>query len=215
MKRLYFLIVSKLADLQCRFENAHKQHWQQRKRNRASWNSGRWALLSESKCSQNWLQSFIIIEINLNLPMRMKFTTCSIRQLGIKINPVTLCLKILLEDALLKESFLCTTESGRIKLQLIEVHVVIRSLTEIRVEDKVDKWKEEPRTFAMLHCYLQKLTRCCLESLYLKIWIWRGTRFFCCFLLSTRYKASLHFFLVGDCSRQGMATIASSSQYWQ
>ena len=103
------------------------------------------------------------------MPMMMKFTTCSIRQLGIKINPVTLCLKIFLEDALLKESFLCTTESGRIKLQLIEVHVVICSLTEIRVEDKVDKWKEEPRTFAMLHCYLQKLTRCCLESMYLDI----------------------------------------------
>ena len=33
------------------------------------------------------------------------------------------------------------TESGRIKLQLIEI--VIHLLTEIRVEDKVDKLKEE------------------------------------------------------------------------
>ena len=84
-----------------------------------------------------------------------------------KINLMTFCLKILLEDALLKESFLCTTESGRIKLQLIEV--VIHLLTEVRVKDKVDKWKEKPRTFAMLHCNFQKLTRPCLERMYQKI----------------------------------------------
>ena len=97
----------------------------------------------------------------------MKFTTCLIWQSGMKINLKTFCLKILLEDALLKESFASTTESGRIKLQLIEV--VIHLLTEVRVKDKVDKWKEKPRTFAMLHCNFQKLTRPCLERMYQKI----------------------------------------------
>ena len=59
--------------------------WQQGKRNKVSFTHWRRALWSKSKCSQNWLQSFIILEINLNLLMRIKFTTCSTRQLWIKM----------------------------------------------------------------------------------------------------------------------------------
>ena len=58
-----------------------------------------------------------------------------------KINLMTFCLKILLEDALLKENFLYMTKSGRIKVQLTEL--VIHLLIEVRVEDEVDKLKGE------------------------------------------------------------------------